>query len=101
LSLAATRDKDVARLYAGILGLLAFLTNLIRGMVHGYGAESTLWSACLSMALFAVVGVVLGGLARWIVEDSVNSRLAAELAAQAGGRNTPGKTPAAAEKTGA
>ena len=91
----------MARLYAGILGLLAFLPNLIRGMVHGYGAESTLWSACLSMALFAVVGVVLGGLARWIVEDSVNSRVAAELAAREGGRSVPGTAPAAAEKTGA
>ncbi len=90
----------MARLYAGILGLLAFLTNLIRGMVHGYGAESTLWSACLGMALFAVVGVILGGIARWIVEDSVNSRIAAELAAQEGGRTTAGKTPAAAEKAG-
>jgi hypothetical protein len=91
----------VARLYAGILGLLAFLTSLIRGIVHGSGAESTLGSACLCMALFAVVGVALGGVARWIVEDSVNSRLAAELAAREGGRKTPGATPAAAEKAGA
>jgi hypothetical protein len=90
----------VARLYGGVLGLLAFLTSLIRGMVHGYGAESTLWSACLGMALFAVVGVVLGGIARWIVEDSVNSRLTAELAAQEGGRTKPGTVPAAAEKAG-
>lgn len=90
----------MARLYAGILGLLAFLTSLIRGMVHSYGVESTLWSACLGMALFAVVGVVLGGIARWIVEDSVNSRLTAELAAQEGGRSKPGIVPAAAEKAG-
>jgi hypothetical protein len=46
------------------------------------------------MALFAVVGLLLGGLARWIVEDSVNSRLSAELAAPKGVQNMPGMVPA-------
>jgi fluoride ion exporter CrcB/FEX len=41
------------------------------------------------MALFAMVGAVIGGLARWIVEDAVNSRLAAELAAREGGQTPP------------
>ena len=79
----------MARLYAGVLGLLAFLTSIIRGMAHGCGAESALWTACLGMALFAMVGAVIGGLARWIVEDAVNSRLAAELAAREGGQTPP------------
>jgi hypothetical protein len=66
----------VARLYAGILGLLAFVTTLVRGMLHGGGPESVLWSAWCNLLLFTVVGCLVGGIARWIVEDAVHSRYA-------------------------
>jgi hypothetical protein len=87
----------VSRIYAGVLGLLAFLISLLRGMLHGYGTDSVLATACGSTLLLAVVGLAIGRFAQWIVEDSVNSRLAAEVAAQ----QAAAPTPPAAKKAGA
>jgi hypothetical protein len=66
----------VARLYAGILGLLAFLTTLVRGILHGGEPEAVLWSAWCNLLTFALVGCLIGWIARWIVEDAVYSRYA-------------------------
>ena len=76
----------VARLYAGILGLLAFLTTLVRGMLHGGDPESVLWSAWCSLLAFVLVGGVVGWFAGWIVEDTVRSRFAAAFSPAEGGR---------------
>lgn len=70
----------MARIYAGILGLLAFLTCVTRGLLHGYGPDSVLRYACAAMAAFGVIGLAIGAWAQWIVKDSVETRLAAELA---------------------
>jgi hypothetical protein len=67
----------VGRHYAGILGLLAFLTIVVRGLVRGAGAESTLLAAAFHLFLFAFVGYIVGQLAGWIVLDSVRTKLAA------------------------
>ena len=72
----------MAHIYGGILGLLAFLTTIIRGGLHRNDLESTLWTAWLSLILFTLVGLVIGWVAARIVEDSVAGRVAAELAAQ-------------------
>ncbi len=72
----------MAHLYAGILGLLAFLTCVARGMIHGGAVGSVLGAACLSVLAFGVIGYVIGWLAQWIVEDSVRGRILAELAAE-------------------
>lgn len=70
----------MAQIYAGILGLLAFLTCVVRGLLHSYGPDSVLRSACASLALFGMAGLVIGAWAQWIVKDSVEARLANELA---------------------
>ena len=72
----------MAHVYAGILGPLAFATTVARGLVHGGGTSSTLWTACCCLLAFSAIGYVAGRLAEWIVEDSVRSRIAAELAAK-------------------
>ena len=72
----------MAHTYAGILGPLAFLTSLARGVMHNGGTESVLWSAWCSLLVFVAVGYVVGWVAGKIVEDSVHSRIAAELAAE-------------------
>ena len=43
----------MAHRYAGVLGLLAFTTALVRGVVHGSSAASALWVAWLSLLAFA------------------------------------------------
>ncbi len=70
----------MAKIYCGILGLLSFLTTLIRGWIHGGDAESILHTAWLNLLLFSAIGLVIGWIAGRIVEESVNARLATELA---------------------
>ena len=70
----------MARIYCGILGLLSFLTTFLRGWIHGGDAESILRAAWLNLLLFSIIGLVIGWIAGRIVEESVNARLAAELA---------------------
>jgi hypothetical protein len=85
----------VARLYAGILGLLAFLTTLVRGLLHGGDPETVLWSAWYALLAFALLGGVVGRLATWIVEDAVRSQLAAAVSARQKGVAPPtGRRPA-------
>lgn len=81
----------MARTYAGILGLLAFLTSLVRGLYHAQGPESLMGQACVHLAVFAIAGWAIGGCARWIVEDSVRQRLEVEIAAQEGRASAPPK----------
>jgi hypothetical protein len=74
--------KRMARIYAGILGLLAFATVVARGVAHQISPSSTLWQACGMLFVFAAVGYLIGSTARWLVDDSVRGQLAGELAAR-------------------
>lgn len=69
----------MARIYAGILGLLAFAAVMARGVVHGGSASAIIWQAVLSLFAFAGIGYVIGRTAQWIVEDSVRGQLTSQL----------------------
>ena len=69
----------MARTYAGILGPLAFLTVLARGLLGGGGTELVLYHAWGSLLAFAALGGLIGWFAERTVQDSVNGRIAAEL----------------------
>jgi membrane protein implicated in regulation of membrane protease activity len=69
----------VARQYAGILGLLALMVSLVRGIFAGGASEATLWTAWLSLLAFTVLGAVIGWLAERIVRESVSSRILSDL----------------------
>ena len=71
----------MGRSYAGILGPLAFVTEIARGVLRSAGNESTVTTAVAALFVFAAIGFVLGELAGWIVNDAVRSRLAMEIAA--------------------
>ena len=79
-------------MYAGILGPLAFLTVLARGILGGGGTDGVLLNAWCSLLVFAAVGGAIGWFAERAVEDAVNGRIAAELAT----RTTTPAAPAAA-----
>lgn len=81
----------MAHIYAGILGPLAFMTCVARGMTHGGGTESVLFNAWCALLLFSAVGCVIGWIAEHVVEDAVRGRIAAELAAEKAGE-TAGDT---------
>ena len=68
----------MARTFAGILGPLAFVVCLARGLIHAWGTETILLQAWTSLWAFAMLGAVLGWLAGRIVEEEVRSRIAAE-----------------------
>ena len=65
----------MARTYAGILGPLAFLTVLARGLFGGGGTEAVLYHAWASLLAFAALGCAIGWFAEQTVE--VNGRCAA------------------------
>ena len=69
----------MARQYAGILGLLALMVSLMRGIVAGGASQATLWTAWLGLLAFTVLGAVIGWLAERIVRESVSSRILSEL----------------------
>ena len=85
----------MARTYAGILALLAFLTAVLQGLLHAGDAQATIETAWCSLWIFAGVGYVLGQIAAWTVGESVAARIAAQVAAeQAAEKNA--KSPVAA-----
>jgi hypothetical protein len=82
----------MGRIYAGILGPVAFATVLGRSLVDGGGVDSTVKIAMACLFTFAAIGYIAGRVADQIVHDSVRTRLEAEMAA----RQMPGPTRGAA-----
>ncbi len=73
----------MTHLYAGFLGPLAFITALMRGLVHGSSIEAVLPGAWCCLLLFSIVGLIIGWVSEWVIEDSVRTRIKVELAAKA------------------
>ena len=72
----------MGRKYAGILGPLAFATALFRGLILGDGVEPTLKLAMLGLFAFALLGVVVGGIAEATILESVKTRFDNEMRAR-------------------
>ena len=85
----------MARIYAGILGPLAFLTALARGWLHGGTLESQLWNAWTGLLVFAAIGCVVGWIANTVVEDAVHGQIAAGLATEQESKENAAAGPAA------
>ncbi len=78
----------MGRTYAGILGSLAMAVALVRGVMADGGAEETVVRALAALVGFSLIGLIIGGVAGWIVEDAVYSQVQQELAAQEAPQNT-------------
>ena len=72
----------MGREFAGILGLVAFSTAVLRGAIAGE-ADSTLLTATIQLFAFAAGGWMLGTIADSTIEQSVRARFAAEMQAAA------------------
>jgi len=82
----------MGRLYAGILGPVAFVTTLARGLIDAVAAEPTLKIATLCLFAFAGIGYVAGQIAELVVGESVRARFQDELEArEPAGKEKPGK----------
>lgn len=53
---------------------------LLRGAVDAAGLEGTVWNGVQSMLLLAPVGLVVGAIAEYTVDESVRQRLETQLA---------------------
>ena len=78
----------MGRVYAGILGLLAFATVLVRSLRYSGPVETTLLIAMGSLIAFAIIGLLSGRLAAWIVEQSLQTQFAKLQEAAASKSNT-------------
>lgn len=70
----------LARQFAVFLGVLAFTVTQVRAMVNGFDFAANLWQGLAAMAILAAIGGVLGGIAEWILGDSLQLELAAAMA---------------------
>ena len=74
----------MGRIYAGILGPVAMTVVICRGWLASGGVEGTLTLATVHLALFAVLGAVLGHLAQTTIDESVRAKLEQQLTHRAG-----------------
>ena len=80
----------MGRIYAGILGPLAMAVMICRGIKDSAGVEGTLTLAIAALAIYAIVGAVLGQIAQATVDESVRSKIEKQLAPPAAHGRTPG-----------
>jgi len=81
----------MGREFAGILGLVAFSTAVLRGAIAGE-ADSTLLTATIQLFAFAAGGWILGTIADSTTEQSVRARFAAEMQAAEEAAKTQAKS---------
>ena len=71
----------MARTFAGALGLIAWIITLVHGWLSGGGIAEILSRGWMCLFVFTALGLAAGHVAGWIIDDSVRSRVALELAA--------------------
>lgn len=71
----------IGRCYAGVLGLIAFIATMFRGVANGASLEATVVTSCGCMFAFAAVGFLVGMAGQVVVGDAVRTRFLAELSA--------------------
>ena len=81
----------MGREFAGILGLVAFSTVVLRAAIAGE-AESALLTATIGLFAFAAAGWMLGTIADSTIEQSVRARFAAEMQAAEEAAKEPAKS---------
>jgi hypothetical protein len=80
--LTAIERIFMGRIYAGILGPLAMAIVICRGIKNSGGIENTLTLAIVALAIYAIVGSVLGQIAQATVDESVQQKIEQQLAPQ-------------------
>jgi hypothetical protein len=74
----------MGRAYAGILGPLAMAVVICRGVMGSGGVQSTLSLATIYLAIFSVVGALVGTIALSTIDESVRAKLQQQLDQPAG-----------------
>ncbi len=71
----------MARKYAVLMALVGLLLVLLRALKNGSGFESTIVTALSWMAMFGLIGFMVGSIAQTTIDDAVRQRMEQELAA--------------------
>ena len=69
----------MGRVYAGVLGPLAMAVVICRGWFGTSGVENTLGLATVYLAIFSVVGALIGQIAQATIDESVRAKLQQQL----------------------
>lgn len=72
----------MGRIYAGALGLLAFVTILARGLIAGAGSGNLMFYAVAALFVFAAIGWLIGVTAQRTIDEAVKRRFDDEVKAQ-------------------
>ena len=74
----------MGRVYAGVLGPLAMAVVICRGWLGSGDAVNTLSLATVYLAIFSIVGALIGQIAQATIDESVRSKMEQELKGNAG-----------------
>jgi len=83
----------VARTYAAVMALLGMIVVLMRAMKEGAGLDGTIENGLVWMILLGAVGLLVGAIAQATVDESVRTKIEAELAALDASRQKTTTTP--------
>lgn len=75
----------MGRAYAGVLAPLAMIIMIARGLLHGSSTEHILPSAMGAFWVFLFIGLAIGRLAGWFVDQSIREDLARHIEAESSG----------------
>ena len=76
----------MARHYAGIMGLIGLTVVMLRAVKNGGSLETAVVQGGGWMALFAIIGGVVGAVAQTTVDEAFRLRMEKELADMAAAR---------------
>ena len=74
----------MGRVYAGVLGPLAMAVVICRGWLSSGDALNTLGLATVYLAIFSVVGALIGHIAQATIDESVRAKLQQQLSQSTG-----------------
>ena len=69
----------MGRIYAGTLGLVAFLTIVARGLINNGSGGNTVLYAAGAMFIFATIGWIAGTIAEMTVDQAVRRQFDLEV----------------------
>lgn len=69
----------MGRAYAGVLAPLALIMMIARGLLHGGDVEQILPGAIVAFWVFLFLGLAIGRLAEWLVDQSIREDLARQI----------------------
>jgi hypothetical protein len=74
----------MGRVYAGVLGPLAMAVVICRGWFGSGDALGTLGLATIYLAIFSLVGALIGQIAQATIDESVRAKLQQQLEVKTG-----------------